>query len=163
MIPDDAVGVCYSRSRGDFSKYTQKFIDSRIHTPRLSASNFYTVFKSGYDTIIKRLEKKMAADIAINIDRLYYTKDNLFVQCSYGNRMSSWSIVNPKCQQEIWCSQFLDRHFYELIYKKHLGKINIQTKAISNELKNELKTIGEFVYRFNGGNMGDALIGYSDL
>ena len=55
-IPDDAVGICYSRSRGDFSKYKQKYIDSRIHKPRLSASNFYTLFKTGYDEVIKRLE-----------------------------------------------------------------------------------------------------------
>lgn len=55
-IPDDAVGICYSRIRGDFSKYGQKYIDSRIHKPRLSASNFYTLFKSGYNEVIKRLE-----------------------------------------------------------------------------------------------------------
>lgn len=77
--------------------------------------------------------------------------------------MSSWSIVNPKFQQEIWCSQFLDRHFYELIYKKHLGKISIQSKGISDALKEAPSSVGSFIYRFNGGNMGDALIGYSDL
>jgi len=118
-------------------------------------SHSYMIFKDGYDDYLREYNKNsnhVADDFFGILKNVYISNENLFIQRCSEKSMNGYSgyVYNNESQKNP---------------PKNFFPLSEITRGVDSKrrLIQEIKGIGEFLYRANGGNAGDFLISSSEF